>query len=240
MFLNVRRPPFDHVGVRRALNFATDRARIVALEGGSVLATSTCQILPRGFPGYRPYCPYTARSGSGRAWSAPAMQRAGKLVAASGTAGTRVRVTVPPFQRDVGRYFARLLDRLGFRASLRVLDEAWYFDAIYTPGSRIQIGFNGWLLDYASPSTFIQPNVGCLRVLSQLCDHTLMRRIEAARAAGGDDAGRRWAAIDRRVTDLAPAVSLTNRRSMDVVSPRVGNVQHHLVGYTVLDRLWVR
>jgi hypothetical protein len=47
-------------------------------------------------------------------------------------------------------------------------------------------------------------------------------------------------AIDRRVTDLAPAVPLTNRRSVVIVSPRVGNVQHHLVGYTLLDQLWVR
>jgi DNA-binding SARP family transcriptional activator/ABC-type transport system substrate-binding protein len=240
MFLNVRRRPFDDVRVRRALNFATDRARIVALEGGSALATSTCQILPAGFPGYRPYCPYTAHRGAGRAWSAPDPQRARALVAASGTAGMRVRVTVPPFQRDVGRYFARLLDRLGFRASLRVLDQAAYFETIYTPGSRIQIGFNGYSLDYASPSTFFEPNFGCLKVLSQLCDHKLMREIEAARAARGDAAGRRWAAIDRRVTDLAPAVPLTNRRSMDVVSRRVGNVQHHLMGYTMLDRLWVR
>ena len=50
----------------------------------------------------------------------------------------------------------------------------------------------------------------------------------------------RWAAIDRRVTDLAPAIPLTNRRSVDIVSPRVGNVQHHVTGYTLLEQLWVR
>ena len=59
-------------------------------------------------------------------------------------------------------------------------------------------------------------------------------------AAEGADAAARWAAIDRRVTDLAPAIPLTNRRSVDIVSPRVGNVQHHVTGYTLLEQLWVQ
>ena len=239
MFLNVQRPPFDDQRVRQALNFATDRARVVQLEGGSPLATATCQILPRGFPGHRPYCPYTAHAGEGRAWSAPDVERARALVARSGTAGERVVVTVPEFQRDIGRYFTGLLGRLGYRASLRVLGDS-YFDVIFDPKSSVQFGFNGWSQDYASPSTFIEPNFGCRDVLSRLCDRRLMRQVARARSAEGADARARWAAIDRRVTDLAPAIPLTNRRSVDIVSPRVGNVQHHVTGYTLLEQLWVQ
>jgi ABC-type transport system substrate-binding protein/DNA-binding SARP family transcriptional activator len=237
MFLNVLRPPFDDPRVRRALNYATDRARIAELEGGRELATETCQILPRGFPGYEPYCPYTANSAPGRSWSAPDMGRARALVAGSGTTGARVVVTVPPFQRDIGRYFAGLLDRLGFRASLRVPSDEVYWPSVNAPGSRVQMGFNGWSADFLSPSTFIDSNFGCVDFLSRFCDERLMRQIDQARSAGGN---ARWAAIDRRVTDLAPAVPLTNRRSMELVSARVGNVQHHLQGYTLLDQLWVR
>ena len=240
MFLNVLRPPFDDVRVRQALNYATDRARISELEGGRELAAATCQILPRGFPGYQPYCPYTAHPGAGRPWSAPDMERARALVAESGTAGERVVVTVPEFQRDIGRYFRALLDRLGYRPSLRVLSDVHHFEVIYEPGARVQLGFNGWSADYASPSTFIEPNFGCLDVLSHLCDRRLMREVERAHAAQGAEARERWAAVDRHVTDLAPAVPLTNRNSMLLVSERVGNVQHHLSGYTLLDQLWVR
>jgi YVTN family beta-propeller protein len=239
MFLNVLRPPFDDVRVRRALNYATDRARIAEFEGGRELATETCQILPRGFPGYKPYCPYTANPGPGRSWSAPDMERARALVAESGTRGERVVVTVPEFQRDVGRYFARLLRRLGYRSSLRVMGEN-YFPAIEEPGAQVQMGFYGWSSDYLSPSTFIEPNFGCRDMLSHLCDRRLMRAVERVHAAQGADAVRRWAAIDRRVTDLAAAVPFTNRRSVELVSARVGNVQHHLQGYTLLDQLWVR
>jgi hypothetical protein len=52
--------------------------------------------------------------------------------------------------------------------------------------------------------------------------------------------GRRCGWTDRRITDLAPAVPLTNRRSVELVSARVGNVQHHVQGHTLLDQLWVR
>jgi DNA-binding SARP family transcriptional activator/ABC-type transport system substrate-binding protein len=240
MFLNVQRAPFNSVDARRALNYATDRARIAELEGGEGIARPACQILPSGFPGHEPYCPYTARPGPGRAWSAPDMERAHALVAASGTIGDRVVVTVPDFQRDVGRYFRGLLRRLGYRASLRVLGENAYFSTINDVRARVQMGFFGWSSDYASPSTFIQPNFGCLDILSRFCDRRVMRQIDRAVAAQGADAADRWAAIDRRVTDLAPAVPLTNRRSVELVSARVGNVQHHVVGYTLLDQLWVR
>jgi DNA-binding SARP family transcriptional activator/ABC-type transport system substrate-binding protein len=239
MFVNVRRPPFDDIDVRRALNYATDRARIVELEGGHELASETCQILPVGFPGYKPYCPYTANADPGGSWSAPDMERARALVAESGTRGERVVVTVPHFQRDIGRYFRGLLDRLGYRASLRVLGDD-YFVVVEKPGARVQMGFYGWSSDYLSPSTFIEPSFACPDMLSHLCDRRTTRAIERAHAAQGVDAGERWAAIDRRVTDLAPAVPLTNRRSVELVSARVGNVQHHLAGYTLLDQLWVR
>ena len=49
------------------------------------------------------------------------------------------------------------------------------------------MGFNGWSADYASPSTFIEPNFGCLDVLSHLCDRRLMR----AGRAGACRPGRR-------------------------------------------------
>ena len=246
MFLNVRLPPFDDVRVRRALNYATDRARIVELEGGRELATPTCQILPSGFPGYASYCRYTANPGPGRGWTAPDMGRARALVAESETAGERVVVQVPEFQRDLGRYFARLLDELGYRATLRVLGDD-YFERVNDPATKAQIGFMGWGADYAAPSTFIEGNFTCASQASRsvnnasyFCNRALARQVERALAAQGAESAERWAAIDHRLVDLAPAVPLTNRRSVVLVSERVGNVQGHLQGYTLLDQLWVR
>ena len=74
MFLNIRRPPFDDVRVRRALNYAADRGHIVELAGGPELAQPTCQGLAPGLPGYESYCPYTLapiRPGPGPAPTSP-------------------------------------------------------------------------------------------------------------------------------------------------------------------------
>jgi ABC-type transport system substrate-binding protein/DNA-binding SARP family transcriptional activator len=247
MFLNVRRRPFDDIDVRRALNYAIDRERVVDLAGGRELASPTCQMVPTGFPGYDPDCPYTARPAPGRGWTAPDLDRARRLVARSGLAGTRVAVSTPRFKRRVGRYFTALLNDLGFRASLRVLRDDDYFAAIGDHRSRKQIGFFGWGLDYLSASTFIQPTLTCASLAerqevnaSHFCDRPLDRLVERALAAQGADAAAAWAAADRRIVDQAPVVPMTNHRSVVVVSKRVGNVQTHAVWFTLLDQLWVR
>jgi ABC-type transport system substrate-binding protein len=247
MFLNVRRSPFDDLRVRRALNYATDRERLVALEGGPEVASPTCQIIPVGFPGYKPYCPYTAAPAPGRGWTSPRLKRARRLVARSATAGERVVVHVPESKREVGRYFAALLDDLGYDTSRRVVPDDDYVPTIYDPRTRAQIGFIGWSSDHATPSNFIQPNFTCASPASRrpenasyFCNRALARRVDRALGVGGAEGAARWAAIDRRLADLAPAVPLNNRRSVVLVSRRVGDVQQHIQTLTLLDRLWVR
>ena len=248
MFLNTRRPPFDDVRVRRAVNLATDRAVLVKLHGGPEVGTPTCQFLPLAFPGYEPYCPYSAKPSRGRGWTAPDIGRARRLIAESGTAGATVVVTVPVEERNrFGRYFVSLLRKLGFHARQHVLSDEAYFDRIYARGSGEQMGFVGWSADFLSPSTFIDPHFTCSSVfdasvenVSNLCDRGVTRAVARARATTGADAAAAWAAVDHRLVDLAPAVPIASDRTTIFVSKRVGNVTPHAQWTMLLDQMWVR
>ena len=87
MFLNTNAPPFNQVGVRRALNLAYDRGAAVDGWGGTLAAKPTCQLLPPGLPGYRRHCPYTShRSDQGRL-AGTDLTRAKRLVVGFGHPG---------------------------------------------------------------------------------------------------------------------------------------------------------
>ena len=153
----------------------------------------------------------------------------------------------PRFRAAVGRYFAGLLDELGFRASLKVEGLETYFGSMQDPRSRAQIGFVGWSMDFESPSQLLRLHFSCPRRsstleqnTSRICDRRLTGQIRRASAAPIAQSARAWAAVDRRATDLAVTVPLTNHRAVVLVSKRAGNVQHHLQWFTLLDQMWVR
>jgi peptide/nickel transport system substrate-binding protein len=253
MFLNVHEPPFDDVRVRRALNYATDRGAVSALAGGPYTARPTCQILPPGEPGYRPYCPWTLHPSRAGGWVAPDVDRARSLIAASHTAGQRVVVWAAGPRADVARYFAGLLRRLGYRSSVRIVPSPdAYFPAISDSRRHVQIGVYGWIADYLSASTSIVPNFSCAALVpnspdnnnpSQFCDRRADGLIDRALARESADPGTvagLWRKVDRRVVNDAPVVPLVNTRTAVLLSPRTGNVQQHPFWGTLLEQVWVR
>jgi ABC-type transport system substrate-binding protein/DNA-binding SARP family transcriptional activator/streptogramin lyase len=254
MFLNTRVPPFDDVRVRRAVAYGVDRARLVQLEGGADMLTPTCQLLPPGLPGYRPYCPYTAHPSPAGVWTAPDLARARALVAASGTRGERVRVWTKSNHAVPGRLFAAVLRDLGYRTRLHVLSKkSEYYGAINRSG-RVQIGWTGWIHDYASEGDFFTPTVSCAAMtgpstpfvgnnFSKFCDHALDRLMASAERLQQTDplaAAASWARIDRTVTESAAIVPYGTILSQTLVSRRVGNYQYHPQWGPLLDQLWVR
>ena len=110
LFLNTRLAPFDNVDVRRALNFAVDHDKLVALRGGPDVAQSSCQVLAPNFAGYARYCPYPHD-----------LAKAKRLVAASGTTGQAVTVWMPEIRKTTGDYLVSVLKSLGYKAKLKLI-----------------------------------------------------------------------------------------------------------------------
>jgi peptide/nickel transport system substrate-binding protein len=252
VFLNTRVAPFNDLRVRRALNYAIDRRRLIELVGGESRLRPSCQMLPPNFPGYRPYCPFTRNPTRAGFWSAPDMAKARELVAASGTAGARVDLVVPPFGLTVGRYLEDVLQRLGYDARMKVGKAEKVFASYGDSRARTQLGTSGWFADRLSASNFFRPLLTCDAFtpnsaangnLFEYCNPRLDAKIEKATAAQSTDparAARLWTQIDRMVVDQAVALPWANPRNAALVSKRVGNYQSHPLSGTLLDQLWVK
>ena len=119
LFLNTRVPPFNRLDARKAINFAVDRAAATNAWGGPSVAQPTCQILPPNFPGYRPYCPYTAGSTKRGTWTAPDLTKAKALVARSGTRGMKVTVWAWSQAKGFNQVAVKVLHSLGYRVAVK-------------------------------------------------------------------------------------------------------------------------
>jgi peptide/nickel transport system substrate-binding protein len=252
LFLNTRLPPFNRVQARRALNFAVDRAAAAEAVGGGEIYQITCQILPPHYPGYQPYCPYTAGNRTGGTWTAPDLAKARALVAASGTRGMKVFVFSWGELPGLGPFAVKLLRSLGYRTSMKVKGGFDYFLVAGDSRTKAQVGITEWISDYPAASGFFSPTLTCTSFLpnspqnsnnAQFCNPGIDRQIEraaVAQATNPDAAGRLWQSIDRQTVDQAPWVPLVNPKAVDVLAERVGNYQFSPQFGVLLDQLWVR
>jgi peptide/nickel transport system substrate-binding protein len=242
VFLNVKRPPFNDIRVRRAINYAIDRERVAALHG-TTLATPTCQLIPLTLPGYRRYCPYTVAPSATGVWRAPDLTKARALIRASGTHGDPVVVWSFDYFHPESEYFVSMLRRLGYRAHLHYIpDIARYFTALNKTPSA-QAGFAGWFAAQLPVDVFAPLECGTGPTnWAHFCNPRVDAQIaRLTKEEPADPAGTAplAARIDRELTNAAPWVPLFVPRLTDVTSARVGNYQDNN-GNVLPDQLWVR
>jgi ABC-type transport system substrate-binding protein len=147
----------------------------------------------------------------------------------------------------VGRYFVELLDSLGYRARLRVIEgQDDYFAATLNPSTHVQVAFEGFATDYPSESGFIVPVLSCgarANSSSRFCNRAIEPRMDEAMRVQGADPARAhalWTAIEHDLVDHAPWVPLVDRMWVNLVSQRVGNFQVHPQLGPLIDQMWVR
>jgi peptide/nickel transport system substrate-binding protein len=253
MAFNVKEKPFDNVKARQAVNFATDHNALVKVYGGPKLAVPTCQILPPRFPGYKPYCPYTANPGGGK-WTAPDMAKAQQLVDESGTKGAKVKVTVDntTVPKAIGSYFVSLLNQLGYKATLQALSPDLTYPYCQNSKNHVQFCYSSWYQDYPAASDFINILLGCGSVspgsnaspnIAEYCVPKVESQIQAALKKGLTDpesANEDWAKVDQQIVDDAPWVPMFNPKYIDFLSKRVTGYQFSPQWYFLLAQASVQ
>jgi len=256
LILNTRAAPFTDVRVRRAINYAVDRAQVAALLGQN--SKPACQILPIGVPGYRRYCPYTIVPNPAGIWRAPDLARAQRLIDGSGTRGTPITIWNLDDEAlaPADRYLVSLLDRLGYATRVKDFSAAdptgdpRFADSRTAPQAALYFIPIG--LPYPSASQVLQVSFACQAFVPnsiansnwpEFCDHRLDGQINhalAAESTNAPDTAALWAQADRTATDQAPAVPLTTSSDIHLVAARVRNYQYSLAQGVLLDQLWVR
>ncbi len=255
MALNTKTAPFNNLKARQAINFAADRNAYVKIGGGTSLAVPTCQILPPNFPGYKPYCPYTAGSDHTK-WTAPDIAKAKQLVQQSGTAGMKVVVNsaTDETSKALALQMVSDLNKIGYKASTQLLTGSIQYPFVQNSNNnkKWQVAWSAWYQDYPVPSDFLNVLLGCGSIhpgsdaspnIAAFCDQNIQKQMTQAsnmqltNLAGANDL---WAQVDHEVTDQAPWVDLYNPKQIDFLSKRVGNYQWNPQWYILIDQLWVQ
>lgn len=218
-WMNTRKPPFNDLRVRQAVNYAVDSSALQRIYGGELAPSQ--QILPPGLPGYRKFTLYPH-----------SMRKARRLIAAAHPSDRRITVWTDnesPNQ-EAGEYYAGVLREIGFHARLKVVNADSYFTAIgnrSTPG--LDTGWGNWFEDFPHPDDFFRPLLLGSSILptyngnfAQIDVPSLDAKIERlSRKSLGPAQERAYADLDRSYMKLAPWAPYGTRVLSTFVSKRV-------------------
>lgn len=222
--MNVTTPPFDKPEVRRAVNMALNKERIVQMINNRAVPAS--QPLPPSMPGYTAdYAGYPHD-----------VEAAKKLMADAGLSDgidTELYVMNTDPNPRIAQAIQQDLSQIGIRAEIRALAQANVIEAGGN-GSAPMIWSGGmaWIADFPDPSNFYGPILGCAGAeaggwnWSKYCDANLDAAAAAADAmAGADQAEARlkaWSDVYMKVMEDAAWAPVFNEQRFTMKSPRMG------------------
>jgi peptide/nickel transport system substrate-binding protein len=205
-WMNERVKPFDNEKVRQAVNYAIDKRAISRLYGGQL--EPSCNFLPPAMQGYEKLdpCPW------GDPTAPPDVEKARQLIEESGEKGTEVTVwgnTDNPTPKTT-EYYADVLNKIGLKATPKIVDAGVYFQTIGNAKTRAQTGYAGWFQDFPHPANFFQlvTKVGIQPTNSinygNVDDPEITAGYEELKQAPNlEEVADDWAALDKQLSEEA-------------------------------------
>ena len=223
--MNVTMKPFDDLKVRKAVNMAIDKDRIVQMINNRAVPAN--QPLPPSMPGYDknfkgyPHDP----------------QKAKQLLADAGYPDgfeTELYVMNTDPNPRIAQAIQQDLSEIGIKADIKALAQA---NVIAAGGAKDQApmiwsGGMAWIADFPDPSNFYGPILGCAGATpggwnwSWYCNKDL--DAEAAKAdaivdpARQDERNKMWSDVYDKVMADAPWVPVFNEQRFTMKSQRMG------------------
>ena len=144
----------DNVPLRQAVNFALDRAAIIAqIDGGALSDVATDQIMPHQIPGWTDYNLYPL--------TGPDLARARQLAQGNLRGGQAVLYTIPgPFFPDIAQVIASNLSAIGLNVQIKVIATDVLDAKVGVPGEPYDMVLAGFPLDDPDPDDALVRQLG--------------------------------------------------------------------------------
>jgi YVTN family beta-propeller protein len=222
IWLNTSRPLFAHVNLRRALNYAIDRAALVheVEQSGGPLFLPADEYLTPGIPGYKPVATYPLDH--------PDLATARRL-AGPGPHGTATFLS-GVFDTQNDQIVARALRAIGIEVVIKRHPLNTLLTQEHTARAPFDLVSGGYGLDYPDPYDVLNASFDGHSItahqnpnVSNFNDPVYNRELEAAARLSGAARYQAYARLDTDlVTNAAPMVAWATSTSQDFFSARVG------------------
>ncbi len=215
MIFNTTIEPFDNPDVRRAMNIAVDRQRLVQILNGRALPAEGP--IPSSVLG---------NNSTLTPWEYNPDEARALLESAGVTEGLTVNMLVntDPTNLSVAQVLVADFAAVGVTVELTSVDNAQFLDTVINQPDTLELVLTNWYLDYPDPSNVFEPLLQCGGSYNwgQFCSESLDGLFATANSNPPGDA--RWAAfsdVEAAIVEEAPWVFLQHQANYYFTSSRL-------------------